>query len=141
VTILGGYKQNIMTAYSIYFDNANPAKIKALLDFVQSLDYVQKIEPIPQQEPVVEVLAEPVQGYLTKSEICRLYPDEWVLLIEHATEGIEVLGGKVLLHAKDKRALAVKSQQKPLPDGPKRFFYTGAPTRIRKVGLFQKISV
>jgi hypothetical protein len=62
---------------------------------------------------------------LTTEEIYARYPSEWVLLGDPQTdERLQVLGGKVLCHSKDRDE--VYSQAIALP-APKRiaFLYTG----------------
>lgn len=131
-----------MTAYSIHFNNSDPEKIKAFLAFVQSLDIVHHLEPLYEvPESVGSNIAEELAGdYLTKSELIQMFPNEWLLLKEPVSDGAELIGGKVLLHDKDKGQLAIKAQQVQLPDMPKRVFYTGKVPKNGKVGLMKRIS-
>ncbi len=132
-----------MMAYSIYFNNVDAQKVKAFLDFVQSLDIVRKVEPLLQPLPAPLPSAEPSDLYLSKAEICALYPDEWVLLTDAQVEGVDVIGGRILLHNKDKRELALmaQQQQQALATMSKKLFFTGTPPKHRRVGLLRKVTV
>jgi hypothetical protein len=131
-----------MTSYSIHFNNTDPEKIKAFLAFVQSLDIVQSMEPLYNVADLTEksIVAELSSDYLTKTELIQQYPNEWILLKEPVSDGAELIGGKVLLHDKDKGKLAHKAQHIQLPNSPKRVFYTGTLPKNSKVGLMRKIT-
>jgi len=113
---------------------------REVLDFVGFL--VEKHQrPIPQ--PASTVTAQPGDqaGYLSKEEIVRLYPNEWVLLANFSKEGVEILGGMVLMHDKDKRNLAQRAQNESFPDTPKTVYYTGQFPNRRKIGLLRKVNL
>lgn len=63
-----------------------------------------------------------------------------MLLANFRKEGVEILGGKVLMHDKDKRNLAERAQHESFPDMPKTVYYTGQLPNRRKIGLLQKIN-
>ena len=112
---------------------------REVLDFVGFL--VEKHQrPIPQPVSTVTTQAGNQAGYLSKEEIVRLYPDEWVLLANFRKEGVEILGGKVLMHDKDKRNLAQRAQHESFPDTPKTVYFTGQLPNRRRIGLLQKIN-
>ncbi len=98
------------TTVAVRFNTDDLNKIEPLLDFVKSPDAVSSVEIASQASD--EKLETPnpsgTEGFLSIAEIKRLYPDEWVLLGNPIFEGIDVLGGIVLLHDPSKRDMALK---------------------------------
>ena len=48
------------------------------------------------------------KGYLTVAQLKNLYPNEWLLLADTRLNDLELLGGRVILRAADKRQLALQ---------------------------------
>jgi hypothetical protein len=73
------------------------------------------------------------------STIKRKYPNEWVLLANPVITGIELGGGIVLSHHKDKRELAI--QGRALIGGYDKYqvIYTGKLPRIPRLGILRTI--
>lgn len=82
---------------------------------------------------------EGAKGYLSKEDIVKLYPEKWVVLVNFRIEGTELMGGKVLFHDKNKKDLALRAQQTPLPNTPKMVYYTGTLPNRPSVGLMLKV--
>jgi hypothetical protein len=62
---------------------------------------------------------------LTTAEINERFPSEWVLLVDPQTdENLEVLGGKVIYHGKDRDEVDRKAMEVPIPRHIA-VFYTG----------------
>ncbi|MFM9947635.1 MAG: hypothetical protein ACKV1O_06820 [Saprospiraceae bacterium] len=78
---------------------------------------------------------------LSLQQIKEMYPDEWVLLTDFTKEGVEILGGKVLMHDMDKRNLTQRAQNESFPDTPKTVYYTGQFPNRRKIGLLRKVNL
>ena len=72
-------------------------------------------------------------------EIKQNYPDEWILLANTQKEGMNILGGTVLLHDSDKRQLAIKGRDLIKNHTKTTHFYTGDIPKRRTIGLMRKI--
>ena len=127
--------------YAIQIKESEQKRAQKFLDFVQSLDFVESVTAFSEEDAVVDALIPiPVEGYLTKEEIKKLYPDQWVLTAHTRKNGVQILGGKVLLHEVDKRNLALKGKDliRQYPDV--NHFYTGEFPSNARIGLLKKIT-
>ena len=125
--------------YAIQIKESEQKRAQKFLDFVQSLDFVESVTAFSEEDAVVDALIPiPVEGYLTTEEIKKLYPDQWVLTAHTRKNGVQILGGKVLLHEADKRNLALKGKDliRQYPDV--NHFYTGEFSSHAHIGLLKK---
>ena len=78
-------------------------------------------------------------AFVPLATVKSLYPDEWVLLANVEKKGMDLIGGQVVLHEKDKRTFALKA--KALIQGNKGLahFYTGELPRYGHIGLARKV--
>jgi hypothetical protein len=77
--------------------------------------------------------------HITFEEIKKLYPNEWVLLGNPKTDGMDVLGGVVLYHSKDKKEVCYLGR-----DAIKRFkmstlVFAGELKAMRKLGILKRL--
>jgi hypothetical protein len=86
-----------MTAtFSVEFKDAERDQIKIWLDYLKSLDFVQAVKE-----------KDETRTSLSIERIKQLYPNQWVLLADTQTEGLNILSGRVILNAPDKHQLAL----------------------------------
>jgi hypothetical protein len=128
-----------MTTYAIHLKETEPDKIKLFEQMVQSLDFVHSIEKMADLSEAPQATEDIPAGFMTKNEICERYPDEWVLLFDAQTDGIGVVGGKILLHDKDKRALALKARDIIKKYKNTTHFFAGEKSRHATSGLARTI--
>lgn len=127
-----------MTSYAIHLKGADNQRMKLLVEFIKSLDFVQSVEEF--QETVSDnVLATDTEGYMSFEQIKQTYPNEWILLANTQEEGMNILGGTVLLHESDKRQLALKGRDLIKNHTKTTHFYTGEFPKRRTIGLMRKI--
>jgi hypothetical protein len=88
-----------MTTLSLQLKDAETDQIKIWVDYLKSLDFVQAIRE-----------KEETPQYLTIDLLKQQYPNQWVLLADTVSEGIHILGGRVILTASDKHQLALKGR-------------------------------
>ena len=131
-----------MNSYSIHFKNADSQKINAFIDFVKSLDFVQSVESfsLPKPAPSKPKKTAQADEFQTVAEIKRLFPNEWVLLANPRHEGIEILGGTVVLHDPDKRSMAVRGRDLVKNYQGITHFFTGEFPKRATIGLMRKIN-
>jgi hypothetical protein len=79
---------------------------------------------------------------LNIEKIRDLYPDEWVLLGNPVmdTNDIEVLMGIPLYHSRDKREVCYLGKATTAGYSMITLIFTGQPQRIRRTGVFKRIS-
>jgi len=131
------------TTVAVRFNTDDRHKIEPLLDFVKSLDFVSSVEvaseePAPSEETHVPQAAD--EQFLSTEEIRRLYPNEWILLGDPIIEGIEIMGGKVLVHNPDKRSMAMQGRNLIPQYARATHFYTGTFPKRATIGLMRRIS-
>jgi hypothetical protein len=68
-----------------------------------------------------------------------LYPNQWVLLADTATQGVQIIGGRVILNAPDKRQLALQGRDLVKQYQQVRHFYTGELPTYKHIGLIKPI--
>jgi translation elongation factor EF-Ts len=127
-----------MTTYAIHLKSSDNNKIRLLVEFIKSLDFVQSVEEFKESTSDI-VLHNVTEGYATFEQIKQQYPNEWVLLADAQMDGINILGGKVLLHESDKRNLALKGRDLIKNHTKTTHFYTGDLPKRRTIGLMRKI--
>jgi hypothetical protein len=113
-----------MTTLSLELKDAEKDQIKIWVDYLRSLDFVEAIKE-----------KEEVKPYLPTEAIKQLYPNQWVLLADAQAEGINILGGRVILNAPDKHQLALKGRDLVKEHKLVRHYYTGERTYQRHIGL------
>jgi hypothetical protein len=113
-----------MTTVSLQFKEAEKHQIEVWLDYLRSLDFIQTIKVKEEQLP-----------YLLIEDIKQQYPNQWVLLANTKVEGINILGGRVILHSTDKRELALKGRDMVKDYTQVRHFYTGEMPHQKHIGL------
>jgi hypothetical protein len=132
-----------MTAYSIQFKYEDRQKIDALIEFVKSLEFVQSVEEYKVSTFEKRKVEKNVHGdgHLTIEEICKIYPDEWVLLANPEIKDVEILGGTVILHDPEKRNMALRGKDLIKNYPSVTHYYTGEETTKHKtIGLMRRIS-
>jgi hypothetical protein len=130
-----------MTAYSILFKYEDRQKIDALIEFVKSLEFVQSVEAFNVstfEKKKVEKI-EHKDGYLSVEEICKIYPDEWVLLANPEIKDVEILGGTVILHDPEKRNMALRGKDLIKNYQSVTHYFTGETPKHRTIGLMRRI--
>jgi len=130
-----------MATYSIHFKPTDRRKIDLLINFVKSLDFVDSVEEASSDtsadhEP--PAVAAQDEGYLPVDEINERYPNEWILLADPQMHGMEILGGRVLLHHPSKRDMAIMAKEVVKRYERVTHFYTGKPTENAKIGIYRK---
>lgn len=73
------------------------------------------------------------------STIRKKFPNEWVLLADPVMEGIEVKGGIVLLHHKDKKELTIQGREVIGGYANYRVVFTGKLSGVRRLGILRKL--
>lgn len=131
------------TTVAVRFNTDDRNKIEPLLDFVKSLDFVSSVEveheqPAPSEEPHVPRAAD--NQFLSADEIRKMYPNEWVLLGDPILDGIEIVGGIVLVHNPDKRSMALQGRSLITQYNRATHFYTGTFPKRATIGLMRRIS-
>ena len=79
-------------------------------------------------------------AFIPLATVKALYPDEWVLLANVEKRGMDLIGGQVVLHEKDKRTFALKAKALIQENKGLTHFFTGEPTRYGHIGLARKVS-
>ncbi len=130
------------TTVAVRFNTDDRHKIEPLLDFVKTLDAVSSVEIANHaiDEKLEASMPSSANGFLTLAEIHLLYPNEWVLLADTQRQGIEILGGIVLLHEPSKRDMALKGRDLIKNHKHTTHFYTGKFPKRAKIGLMRRIS-
>ena len=113
-----------MTTVSLQFKEAEKHQIEVWLDYLRSLDFIQTIKVKEEQLP-----------YLLIEDIKYQYPNQWVLLANAQVEGINIIGGRVILNSTDKRELALKGRDMVKDYTQVRHFYTGEMPHQKHIGL------
>ena len=78
-------------------------------------------------------------AYQTFEEIKQNFPNEWVLLGNPKTEGIDVLGGLVLYHSKDKKEVCYLGRDKIKSFAMSTLVFTGELKPMRKLGILKRL--
>ena len=112
-----------MSIFSLQFKEADSQQVQLWVEYVRALDFVQVVEE-KKENP-----------YLSIDEIRHQYPDCWVLLAEAQTEGVRVLGGRVIFTAADKRVLALQGRDLVKQYTGVRHFYTGDIPHHKHIGI------
>lgn len=73
------------------------------------------------------------------STIRKKYPDEWVLLGDPIMKDMEIMGGYVLLHHKDKKELTIQGRSLIGGFSDYRVIYTGKLPSIHRLGILRKL--
>ena len=114
-----------MTAtFSVQFKDAETDQIKVWLDQLRSLDFIQAIKE-----------KEDNKSYLSIEAIKQLYPNQWVLLADAKADGLQILGGRVILNMPDKHQLALNGRDLVKEHKQVRHFFTGEPPHQKHIGL------
>ncbi len=71
------------------------------------------------------------------NEIKALHPNQWVLLADPEIEDAEVLGGNVLFHSTDKRAVLDFAQRVIGQHGMVKIVFTGEMPKVSRLGIFK----
>ncbi len=117
-----------MTTFSLQFKEADSQQIQTWLAYLRSLDFIQNLTPN-------ETETAPHKGYLSVAELKKKYPNEWLLLADTQLHELELLGGRVILRAADKRQLALEGRDLVKQYANVRHYYTGERTPIRHIGV------
>jgi hypothetical protein len=112
------------TTFSVQFKDAERDQIKIWLDYLKSLDFIQAIKE-----------KEETKFYLSVESIKQLYPNQWVLLADAQAEGLNILGGRVILNSPDKHQLALNGRDLVKEHKQVRHFYTGERLHQKHIGL------
>jgi hypothetical protein len=112
------------TTFSVQFKDAERDQIKIWLDYLKSLDFIQAIKE-----------KEETKFYLSVESIKQLYPNQWVLLADAQAEGLNILGGCVILNSPDKHQLALNGRDLVKEHKQVRHFYTGERPHQKHIGL------
>jgi hypothetical protein len=112
------------TTFSVQFKDAERDQIKIWLDYLKSLDFIQAIKE-----------KEETKFYLSVESIKQLYPNQWVLLADAQAEGLNILGGRVILNSPDKHQLALNGRDLVKEHKQVRHFYTGERPHQKHIGL------
>jgi hypothetical protein len=115
-----------MTTFSLQFKEADSQQIQTWLAYLRSLDFIQNLTP---NETALQ------KGYLSVAELKKKYPNEWLLLADTQLHELELLGGRVILRAADKRQLALEGRDLVKQYANVRHYYTGERTPIRHIGV------
>jgi hypothetical protein len=115
-----------MTTFSFQFKEADSQQIQTWLAYLRSLDFIQNLTS---NEMALH------KGYLSVAELKKQYPNEWLLLADTQTNELELLGGRVILRATDKRQLALQGRDLVKQYANVRHYYTGERTPTRHIGL------
>ena len=113
-----------MTTLSLQLKDAERDQIKIWMDYLRSLDFVQTIKE-----------KDETKDYLSVETIKELYPNQWVLLADAQTEGLNLLGGRVILNAPDKHQLALNGRDLVKDHKQVRHLYTGEFPKHKHIGL------
>lgn len=114
-----------MTAtFSVEFKDAEHDQIKIWLDYLKSLDFIKVVKE-----------KEETKTYLPIERIKELYPNQWVLLADTQTEGMKILGGRVILNTLDKHQLALDGRDLVKQHTQVRHLYTGELPHRKHIGL------
>ena len=115
-----------MTTLSLELKNADSNQINQWIAYLRSLDFVQAI-----REKEVAV-----SSYLLLSDICQLHPNEWVLLADTQTDGMRIMGGRVILHNPNKHQFALEGRDLVKQHTNVRHYYTGErPAHQKHIGV------
>jgi hypothetical protein len=112
------------TTFSVQFKDAEKDQIKIWLDQLRSLDFIQAIKE--KEDP---------KSYLSVEAIKQSYPNQWVLLADAQAEGLQILGGRVILNMPDKHQLAINGRDLVKKHKKVRHFYTGEYPPQKHIGL------
>jgi hypothetical protein len=77
--------------------------------------------------------------YLSISEINALFPNEWILLGNPSTNDLDVLGGIVLYHSKDKKEVCYLGREKIKSYNMSTLIYAGDMKPMRKLGILKRL--
>ena len=114
----------MMTTFYVQFKDAEKDQITIWLDYLRSLDFIQAVKE--KEEP---------KSYLSIEAIKQLYPNQWVLLADAQAEGLNILGGRVILNTPDKHQLALNGRDLVKEHQHVRHFYTGERPHQKHIGL------
>ncbi len=73
------------------------------------------------------------------STIRKKHPNEWVLLANPVMNNMEVMGGIVLLHHKDKKELTIQGRDVIGGYANYRVIFTGKLPSIHRLGILRKL--
>ena len=76
---------------------------------------------------------------ITISTIYKKFPNEWVLLADPFMNGMDLMGGIVLLHHKDKRELTILGREVIGNHSNYRVIFTGKLPGIHRLGILRKL--
>ena len=114
-----------MTAtFSVQFKDAETDQIKIWLDYLRSLDFIQAVKE-----------KEDNKSYLSIDAIKQLYPNQWVLLADAKADGLQILGGRVILNTPNKHQLAINGRDLVKEHKQVRHFFTGERSSQKHIGL------
>ena len=116
-----------MTTLSLELKEADSTQIQLWIDYLRSLDFVKAIKEKDVTRP---------SSYLPIDAIRQLHPNEWVLLADAQTDGVTLLGGRVILHHADKRQFALIGRDLVKQHTNVRHYYTGErPAHQKHIGI------
>ncbi|MEN9609467.1 MAG: hypothetical protein RLZZ628_281 [Bacteroidota bacterium] len=118
-----------MTTFSLQLKEADNQQIQIWLAYLRSLDFIQALTP---NETISN------NGYLSVAELKKQYPNEWLLLADTQMNELELLGGRVILRAADKRQLALQGRDLVKQYAKVRHYYTGERTPIRHMIFWKR---
>jgi hypothetical protein len=116
----------LMTTFSFQFKEADSQQIQTWLAYLRSLDFIQNLTS---NEIALN------KGYLSVAELKKAYPNEWLLLADTQMNELELLGGRVILRATDKRQLALQGRDLVKQYAKVRHYYAGERIAMRHIGL------
>jgi hypothetical protein len=99
---------------------------------------LEQLLPILQQLKIKYQTLTPTEtdkGYFSVAQLKHLYPNEWLLLADTRMNELELLGGRVILRATDKRQLALQGRDLVKQYANVRHYYAGEVTPRRHIGL------
>ena len=113
-----------MSTFSLHFKEGDTKQIQLWVEYVRALDFVKDVEEKIETAP-----------FLSADEIRQQYPNSWVLLSDSKAEGVQVLGGRVILHTADKHQLALQGRDLVKQHKDVRHFYTGDMPHHKHIGI------
>ncbi len=118
-----------MTTVSLQLKDAERNQINLWVDYLRSLDFVQTINETEESKP-----------YLSIDVIKESFPNQWVLLADTVVEGLNILGGRVILNTPDKHQLAIMGRDLVKLHKKVQHLYTGENRNLKHIGLLVRKS-
>ena len=80
-----------------------------------------------------------MDNYLSIVEINQRFPNEWILLGNPETDGLDVLGGIVLYHSQDKKEVCYLGRDKIKTYAMSTLVFAGELKPMRKLGILKRL--